>query len=264
MIKPMLSIISIIILIYIGILFLVYLGQNKLLFFPGEINTSRSVIERYSGNEIIIHNKNIQLHGWFLRPDKSKIIIYYGGNAEEVSLNLDDFQIFKDYGIVLINFRGYGKSQGKPGQDELFSDALFIFDYIHRKYNHHISEIILFGRSLGSGVATYVASQRGVNKLILVSPYDSITNIAKIHFPYLPVNMILKHPFNSMEYAQNINMPVLILSAENDNIIPFENTKKLNENFTGNVTSVIIENTDHNTIQISNRYWSAIKSFLGM
>ena len=264
MIKPMLSIISIIILIYIGIVFLVYLGQTKLLFFPDEIKSSRSVIEKYSGNEIIFRNNNIDLHGWFLHPDKSKIIIYYGGNAEEVSLNLDDFQIFKDYGMVLINFRGYGKSQGKPGQDELFSDALFIFDYIHRKYNHQISEIILFGRSLGSGVATYVASQRIVNKLILVSPYDSITNIAKIHFPYLPVNMILKHPFNSMEYAQSIKIPVLILSAENDNIIPFENTKNLIKNFAGKVTSVIIENTDHNSIQISNHYWSAIKSFLGM
>lgn len=260
--KSMLTIISILILGYVVILILVYLFQTKLLFFPGPIQSSRVVLNKYSDNEINIIHNDVKLHGWYIRPEKTKAIIYYGGNAEELSLNLDEFELFDEYGIVLINYQGYGKSEGSPGQNEIYSDALFIFDYIHKNYHKPNQEIILFGRSLGSGVATYVASQRNVNKLILVTAYDSITEIAKKHYPFLPVDLIVKHPFNSKEHVKNLKIPTLILSAEYDKIIPFNNTKNLIESFSEHVSSIIVEGTDHNTIQMSQKYWSSINSFL--
>lgn len=258
----MLTIISMIILGYGAIVILVYLFQTKLLFFPGPVQSSTMVIDIFSDNEINIIHNNVKLHGWYIRPEKPKTIFYYGGNAEELSLNLTDFETIDEYGIVLINYRGYGNSEGSPGQDEIYSDALYIFDYIQKKYHGHEQEVILIGRSLGSGVATYVASQRDVNKLILITAYDSITEIAKKHYPFLPVNLMVKHPFNSKEHIKYVKIPTLILSAEHDKIIPFNNTKNLIENFPGKATSVIIGGTDHNTIQMSQKYWDSINSFL--
>ncbi len=260
----MLSILGGILLFYLSIVIIIYLAQTKMLFFPNKILSGKSVIEKYSDNEITIAHDNIILHGWHIRPEKQKTIFYYGGNAEEVSLNLEDFEVFEDHSIILINYRGYGESQGSPGQEEIYSDAIFIYDYFREKYPQTMNEVVLMGRSLGSGVATYVASQRETTRIILITPYDSILNIARKHFPYLPVSLILKHPFNSQEYAQGIEGPVLILIAENDNIIPYENTMNLIENFSCNVNSVVIKNTDHNTIQLSPEYWASISNFMKM
>ena len=247
---------------YSAIVILVYLFQTKLLFFPGPVQSSTMVIEKFSDNEIRIVHNGVKLHGWYIRPEKSKTIFYYGGNAEEISLNLTEFEPMDEYGIVLINYRGYGNSEGSPGQDEIYSDALYIFDYIQNKYHRPGQEVFLMGRSLGSGVATYVASQRDVNKMILITAYDSITDIAKKHYPYLPLSFLVKHPFSSNEHVKNIKIPTLILSAEHDKIIPFKNTKNLIESFPVDVQSIIVEGTDHNTIQMSQKYWSSINTFL--
>ena len=101
-------------------------------------------------------------------------IIYYGGNAEEVSQNLHDLKKFGDYSMLFVNYRGYGKSEGWPGQDVLFSDALFIFDHITNNYNIEPSNIFLMGRSLGSAVAVHVGSKRSVKGMILVTPFDQM------------------------------------------------------------------------------------------
>jgi pimeloyl-ACP methyl ester carboxylesterase len=260
--KSMWTVISFILLGYGALVILVYVFQSKLLFFPGPVQSGQGVLKQYTSEEITIEHDHIKLHGWYLRPDSSRTIFYYGGNAEEVSLSLSEFDAMKDYGVVLINYRGYGHSEGSPGQDELFSDALYIFDFIKEKYQKSNQEIILMGRSLGSGVAAYVASQRDADKIILITPYDSITEIAKKHYPFLPVNIIVKHPFNSKEYVSGLNIPALILSAEYDHIIPLENTQRLIESFPDSVSSYIIKGTDHNSIQMSFEYHKAIKKFL--
>jgi alpha-beta hydrolase superfamily lysophospholipase len=260
--KMIISTISIIIVLYLGILFLVFFNQSSFIFFPVKLSTDPVFLSQLNKNEIDFKHDEIFLHGWILNPGRSKVMFYYGGNAEEVSLNLDDFIKFTEYSTVFINYRGYGKSGGKPGQDVLFSDALFIFDQIINKAEEKYEEIVLFGRSLGSGIATYVASQRKVDKIILVTPYDSIRGIAKSHFPFLPVDLLLKHPFDSIEYSRKIDVPALILYAEFDNIIPYRNTEKLIKQLGSICKPIMIEKTDHNSIQLSDKYWNSINSFL--
>ncbi len=256
------SFLMIILSLYVLICALIYFFQDKLLFFPAKLTQSGSDLKEYEKDEITINHKDINLHGWLLNPDQPNLILYYGGNAEEVSWNLDDFQAWKDYSVLLLNYRGYGKSDGSPGQKELFSDALYVYDYMLNKSEPRIKKTIVFGRSLGSGIALYLASKRPVDGIILVTPYDSIKNLAKKFFPFLPAELLLKHPFDSMKYAENLHVPVLVLAAENDEVIPSESTQALIDKLGKNCKPVLIKNAGHNDIQLSASYWEAINRFL--
>ena len=246
---------------YLIIVILVYTFQEKLLFFPVKLNNNL-YLQKFKKNEITIEHQGIKLHGWLNNPGKDNIILYYGGNAEEVSANIFDFIEFQDYSVLLMNYRGYGKSTGSPGQNELFSDALHIYDALVSKSEIDYKNIVVFGRSLGSGVAAYISGQRRVSKIVLVTPYDSITNIAKKHYAFLPISCLLKHPFNSVEYLKNNTVPVLVLAAAEDTVIPSANTQALVNTLQNSCTYKVVKNRGHNDIQESTEYWSAIHEFL--
>ena len=137
-----------------------YLFQERLLFFP---NARSAVGDRYRQHEIWIRSEEVELHGWFVRGEISSeqpLIIYYGGNAEDVSVNLLDRHRLPSTSILLMNYRGYGASTGKPSEDALYRDALHVFDHLIQQEKLVPEHVVLMGRSLGSGVAAYVASKR--------------------------------------------------------------------------------------------------------
>ena len=224
-------------------------------------NGSDQIIKNKS-NEITINIDTVTIHGWLLNKGKKSLIIYYGGNGEEVSWNIDDFKRLNNYSTLLLNYRGYGKSGGRPTQEHLFHDALKTFDYITNDLNIPSDNVVLFGRSLGSGVAIYVASKREVKNLILVTPFDSIRNIVKDKLPIFPVDLILKHPFNSLTYAETIMCSSLILIAEQDEIIKYKYSINLVNNWRGECKYFIIKNAGHNTIHKYPEYWDLIMSYL--
>jgi fermentation-respiration switch protein FrsA (DUF1100 family) len=253
--------------IFIGVMYfclclLAYIFQEKLLFFPVRINESFSYIREYRNNEIVIKHKDVMLHGWLINPDKSTLIIYYGGNAEEVSLNIDGFVYNLDCAVLLLNYRGYGKSSGSPSQKNMFADALYVYDYIKSQTKQEYDRFILFGRSLGAGIAIYLASERRVDGIILVSPYDSIVNVAQGHYPILPVKMLLRHPFNSVSYIRNLNVPILVIAAEKDDIIPYKHTKNLVDQLGERCSEVVIKGAEHNDVHLKPLYWESIKNFI--
>jgi len=241
---------------------LIYVFQEKFIFFPVKLNESSFYLKEYRKNEITIAHHNINLHGWLLNPGNSNLIIYFGGNAEEVSGNLREFKELENYSVLLLNYRGYGKSQGVPGQDQLYSDALFVYDYMANNFNQKFNKIIVFGRSLGTSVALYVANKRQVHGAILVTPFASIRDLAKKHYPYLPVKWLLKHPFDSIKLINKKNIPTLVLIAENDEIVPFKSTTRLIDRLGDSCRSVLIKNATHNDIQFYPLYWGEIKDFL--
>ena len=247
---------------YILMSILIYTFQEKFIFFPVRLNESSSYLEEFRKYEITITHNNVSLHGWLLNPECSNLIIYYGGNAEEVSGNLSEFKGLENYSILLLNYRGYGKSEGSPGQKQLFSDALFVYDYILKSSKQKIKKVFVFGRSLGTGIALYLASKRPVDGAILVTPFASIKNLAQKHFPYLPVKLLLKHPFDSIKIVDSLDIPILVLIAEDDEIIPFKSTSELIDQIGTNCNSVIIKNARHNDIQLYPLYWDEIKSYL--
>jgi len=171
-----------------------YLLQRNLLFFPVPAR------DGIPAEAITLKNKDLFLHGWVLNRGQQKALIYFGGNAEDITNNINLLEgLFNNHTIYLINYRGYGKNLGKPTQQGLFSDAIAIYDEI---LGLHTS-ISLMGRSLGSGVAVYLASKRDIDKLFLLTPYDSLAEVAQTHYPYFPVKYLIKDPFESVIYAKN-------------------------------------------------------------
>jgi pimeloyl-ACP methyl ester carboxylesterase len=176
----------------------------------------------------------------------------------DVSCNMPSFsEAFPDSAIYLLHYRGFGGSSGKPTQNALFSDALALFDQVH---THH-PNIDVIGRSLGTGVATYLASQRPITRLVLVTPFDSLQEIAASQFPYVPVRWFLQDKFESWRYAPNITAPTLIIAAENDEVIPRASTELFRTRFkNGIATFHLIANVGHNNISESADYLPLLKT----
>lgn len=187
-------------------------------------------------------------------------IVYLGGNAENVSLNLNDLSsAFPNYALYLLHYRGFGGSAGKPTEVALTSDALALFDKV---YSTH-KQVIIVGRSLGTGIAVQVANLRPAAKLILVTPYNSLLELANSQFPFMPVKWLLEDKYELWRYVPTINIPVLILAAEKDSVIPRDQTLLLHSHFKQNpVLFKILSNTSHNTISESPQYLPTIKSFV--
>jgi uncharacterized protein len=207
----------------------------------------------------------IPVHGATLRVSVRahagrKALIYFGGNAEDVSLNLPDFSAaFPDRALFLLHYRGYGGSSGSPSEQAIQGDAMALFDQVGLQY----SDIAVIGRSLGSGVAVHLASLRPVSSLVLVTPYDSIQELAARQFPYFPIRWLLTDKFESWRYAPAIHSPTLLLAAANDEVIPRASTEQLYGAFSPGVASLtVIPEVGHNTISSSPLYLEGIRAAL--
>ena len=243
---------------YLAISTYLYFNQRKFLYFPpeGVLQTTEQTIE--------IRNGNFTLRGWVANAagnnTTTDAIIYFGGNAERPELSIADFkELFSGHTIYFINYRGYGNSDGTPSETALYDDAMAVYDYIAPQHNH----ISVIGRSLGTGAATYLATQRDIYKMILVAPYDCITNIAQAAYPIFPMQLLLKDHYNSAERAPAITTPTLIIMAANDRVIPASSTERLIEQFTGITPQVsTIQDATHNTIQDYTQYYLLLRDFM--
>jgi pimeloyl-ACP methyl ester carboxylesterase len=204
----------------------------------------------------------VKLQGWFLDKGADKTLIYHGGNAEDLAGHCETLLEGLDINALLVNYRGYGQSQGTPGEKELVADSIAVLDLFCTEKQVAPASIFLMGRSLGSGVSTQVASARPeVAGVILVTPYESIAAIAKFQYPWLPIERMLRHPLRSIDYAPNLNIPALILLAEFDEVIPVESGRRLGEAW-GGPKEIITLPTGHNDINQHPAYFEHINRFV--
>lgn len=242
-------------LLYILGAVLLYFLQRDLLYHPSKY------IE-HEFKEKVITNEDEKLRIVILNEGKKDAIIYFGGNGESV---LSQAEIraknLKDYTLYLVNYRGYGGSTGKTTQKALYSDALVIYDTFKKEHK----KVHLLGRSLGSGVASYIASKRKIKKLALVTPYDSVLNVAQAKYPMYPIDLILKDKFDSVENLSKVQTTdVLIMMAENDEIIPNEHSYALAKSIAKERVQVeVIEGQSHNSISYDERYFTVLNGFFG-
>ncbi len=252
--KTILSLIYLSAAAYLLFMGLLYLLQRNLLFYsvPSPVDISSETMT--------FDNQGIKLQGWILNGGQPRALIYFGGNAEVITNNIFQFEsLFKDYTVYLVNYRGYGNSEGKPTEAALFSDSLAIYDKIRQQH----SSISLFGRSLGSGIAVYLATKRRVDQLILLTPYDSVTAVAQTHYPVFPVRYLVKDRFDSVKYAPEITTPVLIVTAESDRVVPKKHAEILRDRLTNaNVTYRVIAGAAHNNVTDFSGYREAIEAFI--
>lgn len=241
-------------LIYLGICGALFVFQRSMLYYPQPRarREPRSTMQLAVGEADLM--VTVRLH------DGPKALLYFGGNAEDTSLNLPSFaEAFPDYALYLMHYRGYGGSTGEPSEEALQRDALALFDRIRGEH----AEIAVMGRSLGSGVAIRLASQRPASHLILVTPYDSMEAMAAAHFPYLPARWLLREKYLSSSYAPAILIPTLLLAAERDEIIPAESTSRLLAAFAPGVATLeILPGAGHNDLSGSPRYLESVRAAL--
>lgn len=188
----------------------------------------------------------------------SNAVLYFGGNAEDVSLSLPALaRIFPGHSLYLLHYRGYGGSTGKPSEPALHQDALALYDKVSQDH----SRITVIGRSLGSGVAIRLATERELERLILVTPYYSIEEIAARQFSLFPVRWLLKDKFESWRDAPHVTVPTSIIAAQHDEVIPQMDTRRLLAQFQNGVASfLIIPDSNHNSISEKSAYEAALRN----
>lgn len=206
-----------------------------------------------------------RLSGWLLTPRnaaKYPTVVYFGGRSEDVYWITQDAQrIFPGMSVLAINYRGYGKSQGKPSEAKIIEDATYLIDWLVHEKRVDVADIALVGRSLGSGVAVQVASKRAVGATVLITPYDSIAAVAKDRFPWVP-NFVLRHRFDSMKVASSITCPVMVLRAQDDQVITPSHTDRLVSGLSSPPLEICVPNSDHANIPYLPTTQNLIAEFL--
>ena len=207
-----------------------------------------------------IDNEGESLNILRLNEGRDRAIVYFGGNAESVAFNVPEFaRAFDDATVYLVNYRGYGGSTGSPTERAFYADAAAIYDRL-KAYHDGIAVI---GRSLGSGVATYLASIRDVERMVLITALRQHRERRRRRYPIYPMSLLLKDKFRSTEHVDNIVAPTLVLIAEHDRVIPREHTESLIDAFGDHeLTVVTLDDTNHNTIDDSPAYTAALEEFL--
>ena len=192
------------------------------------------------------HHNGAQLSGWLIEKKGQPLLVYYGGNAMDISMMLPYLDRFP-HAKLLVNYRGYGLSTGTPTEQNIMGDSLAILDSVLKETGRTPDDVILVGQSLGSGVATQIASVRNVKKLVLLVPFDSLLETARGLFPYLPVKLLLPDHFRSDLAAPKVGCPVSILAAGSDEVIPPDHAKRLRDCF----STPEFPGAMHNTIWLS-------------
>lgn len=247
---------------YLLIVVLMYMFQRQLLYFPSARPSSTSF------KVVTIKSAELNINVIVVNPNAKQAVIYFGGNAENVYDSPHIMrQAFEDKAVYYMNYPGYGGSTGSPTEQSILRAADHVYAYVDSQHQ----SIALVGRSLGTGVAMTVASTKIVSQLVLITPYDSIASVASTHYPFLPVNLLLKDTFDSVSRVKQIQSDVLVLVASNDMVIPNKHSERLVLNLTNHlqkpsinrkINAINFANTDHNNIHLHPDFMQSIREFI--
>jgi pimeloyl-ACP methyl ester carboxylesterase len=258
------SFIGLLLAVAVALPLVVYFLQERLIFHLQPVNDARraQIAAAFpAAKEVFLKTKDeVRLHAWQLGngPD---LVLYFGGNAEEVSGMLGEAESgLPGATWLLTDYRGYGSSAGSPSETGLVADALNWYDHAVRELGP--VRVFAFGRSLGSGVAVALAARRTLAGVILVTPYDSLLAVARRHYPFLPVAWLLKHRFDSIALAPALEVPMLCLIAGKDELIPPELAERLYAAWGGPKHKLVLAGAPHGDADSAPGFWPAIRRFV--
>ncbi len=264
--KMLLSALSIVLASLVGMSVAAFLLQDRMIFYPQPLSEPEraAIVHRFPATkEILLRgNDGKQLQAWLVpAAPGAPLVIYFGGNAEDASWMIPETMAHAPkLSWLLVSYPGYGASEGSPSEATIKAAALQWYDYAGRELKP--SRISVFGRSLGSGAAVYLASERKVDSVVLVTPFDSLTAVARHYYPYLPVSLLLRHKFDSASRAPKIAAPLLCLAAARDEVIPSSHARKLYEAWGGEKRWIELEGAGHNSTDGVPAFWQSIEPFL--
>jgi hypothetical protein len=231
-----------------------FLTQRSQIYFPTPESAAPGAAATW------LDRDGVRLKVWTAGGPGPRALVYFGGNAEDVASSLPEIEATSPgWTLYLMNYRGYGGSGGMPSEAALYGDALALFDRVRERH----PQVAVMGRSLGSAVAIHVASERTVDRLALITPFDSFTSIGEAHFPLFPVRWLLRDRFDAASRAARVRAPVLAVIAGADEIIPRQSADALLAAFApGQARAVVLEGALHNTLGFAPGYLAAIRQFM--
>jgi hypothetical protein len=239
--------------LYAGLCLLMFLTQRSQIYYPAP----ESTVPGASAIRFEVDGADLKV--WTVSRPGRKALIYFGGNAEDVGTSIGRFaDRLTEHSLYFVNYRGYGGSTGEPSERALVDDAIAFYEHLRTRYE----EIHVLGRSLGSGVAVQLASERDVERLALITPFDSLVNVARAHYPWMPVGLLMRDRFDSVGHAPLVASESLIVVAEADEIILRDRSDALVRAFRDSPRVVVLERARHNEVDLDPRYLDEVARFL--
>ena len=218
--------------IYLIVLVFLFFFQRSLLYHPNVNNYFNDRLKVDIEEVQIKTSDNINLLGWFHKKDlnRFKTIVYFHGNAGKLENRIHKLNHFKDIDVnfLIISWRGFSGNSGKPTEKGLYEDGKSTIDWL-KNIGLSDKDIVLYGESLGTGIATHIAQNRKFAGLVLETPFTSMVDAAKNVYPYIPVGILLKDRYENEKKIKHINIPILVMHGEADQIVPFKMGKKIYE-----------------------------------
>ncbi len=242
-----------------------YFLQEKLLFLPTTLPQDYTYQFEYPFEEVFLNTSEAAvINAIHFKAEHPKgVILYFHGNAGDLSRwgTIAEFFVANHYDVFIMDYRTYGKSTGALSEQAFYNDAQYCYDYLLKQYSE--SDITLYGRSLGTGIATYLASKHQPKQLILETPYYSILDVAKQRFPIFPIKPLLKYKFPSNEFIKNVECSITIFHGTDDSVVPYSSAKKLYAAVPEHdIEFITIKNGEHNNLIDFNDYKITIELIL--
>ena len=219
---------------YAALSIYVYYMQSSLIYYPNMpgrnlVATPENIGLNFQNVEFITEDK-VRLHGWFI-PNKNakRTVLFFHGNAGNISHRLESIEIFHrlELNVFIIDYRGYGQSEGKISEKGTYRDAEAAWNYLSNTQGISGQQIIIFGRSLGASIATWLASKHTPAALIIESGFTSVASMGQRLYPFLPVRWLTNFKYDTRQYVKNISCPVMVAHSKNDEIIPYDEGREI-------------------------------------
>jgi len=258
-------IVSIITTLFIGIILIFYFNQEKILFYPQKLTTDHTFNYNETFDEIFITTKDkIKLHGLLFKADSSRGLVFYlHGNAGSLNTwgRVAKPFLVNNYDCFVLDYRGYGKSEGEiTSESQLLEDVSLVYQELIKNYKE--DEVIIVGYSIGTALAAYLASINNPAKLILKAPYNNMTYMLELYYGWLPTSW-LRYKLTTDEYLLAADLPVIIFHGDEDRLIPYECSLRLQETFDDDDILITLHRQDHNGISSNTDYIKSINKLLG-
>lgn len=277
--------IAILLLLYIVLCLFFYFFQERLIFYPTKLRSDVEFSYTAEFEELFFEvEEGVRLHGLLFRarsavddldrqastdrspfstgPSSPGLVFYLHGNAGALDSwgYAADVFLEEGYDVFILDYRGYGKSEGEISSKKQFlNDVAIVWEEIGKQYREE--DIIISGFSIGSGPAAWLASQNKPKMLILQAPYYSLENLAKRYFPFLPA-ALLRYNFTTWQYLQKVDAPIVLMHGTADEIIPYESSLMLKEQLEEDTRLYTLEGLGHNNMSLSREYRRIIKEIL--
>jgi alpha-beta hydrolase superfamily lysophospholipase len=270
--KTLLSVIFIVMLGYGLLLGYVYFFQARLIYFPNiGIGFGRAVpsdIGLDYEDVVFETTDGVRLHGWYVSADQARgVVLFFHGNAGNISHRLDSIEFFHRLGfsVFIIDYRGYGRSEGKTDEQGTYRDAEAAWRHLIEARGIDPGKIVIFGRSLGASVAAWLASRTNPAALILESAFTSAPDLGSHHYWFLPVRALTRIHYDTQSYVERVSVPILVVHSTDDEIVPIAHGRKLFSRANEPKTFVKLQGGHNDGFFISHAlYTEALSEFLNV